>query len=79
MVRSAPISFIIFTNELGTAWGSAFGWGAQVSTTFGFGVFFCSSMVMASARAWSGWAVALSILITGTEACFAKLFSRISL
>ena len=51
--------------ELDTACGKGFGCGAQLKTILGLGIFFVSWIVIASAKAWRGWAVALSILIIG--------------
>ena len=51
--------------EFGTACGSARGCGAQVMTTFGRALVLCSSMVMMSAKVWSGCRVAASMLNTG--------------
>ena len=51
--------------EFGTACGSARGCGAQVMTTFGRGFVLYSSMVMMSAKVWSGCRMAASMLKTG--------------
>ena len=75
MLKSTSEACIISMNELGTAWGNALGWGAQERTTLGIFFVFNSSIVMASAKAWSGWPVALSMFTIGTVAYLTKLVS----
>src|SRR5690606_28714492 len=66
-IPSACARHIHSENELGTACGNAFMWGAHAMTTLGFRASCqCSLMVTKSARLCSGWRVALSKLMTGT-------------
>ena len=78
IVKSTSRFCIISTNEFATACGNALGCGAQDNTTFGFAFSVSSVIVMASAKACNGCAVALSIFTTGTVAYFWKLLRTYS-
>ena len=75
MVRSCPICAAARAKLFGTAIGSGFGCQAQVSRTRLRPAPSFSRTVSMSARAWQGWCIADSRLMTGTPENFAKAAS----